>query len=44
MASERLVGMCEDLWDKPQAIVEEGIHLRSAPLSIWLTTNILTLP
>lgn len=29
------VGMCEELWDRPQAIVEEGLHLWSALFSIW---------
>lgn len=33
------VGMCEELWDRPQAIVEEGLHLWSALFSIWLTTS-----
>lgn len=33
------VGMCEELWDRPQAIVEEGLHLWSVLFSIWLTTT-----
>lgn len=36
------VGMCEELWDRPQANVEEGLHLWSAlfcNLSIGLTDS-----
>lgn len=33
------VGMCEELWERPQAIMEEGLHLWSALFSVWLTTS-----